>query len=401
MNREQSLQYIGARYVPKFYQNSLDPDSTLWESNVTYEPLTWVSLLNGNMYISKKTVPNSVGTPADNSAYWMEAGQFNAYIQSLQNQINDINDEIDDIEGDITNIENALPDIIADKTHHVIVMGDSYMDGWDGSEYVSNVPALLILSQLNKVLNTNGFRWTHGGMGFLGLSGPTVNSYINDHYSDISEPEKVRTIIIGVGYNDAKFMNSSRSEDLLTAMTTVSENIKTKFPNAMIYLANTTAGYTDLDYGKRITTASLYESHSKQTDIIFVGNSGNILKTGDNYRLISADGIHPTNYGMKYLAKQIISDIFGNGTINSLRINGTHYRSNIIEDNVVTECIDLTFISSGFATGVQCDGEHPVYTETFASHFGQDNTLLGQCSGSMMIRVDSTHFVTCPSSEEI
>lgn len=86
------LQYIGARYVPIFYQNSLDPTSSEWEANVTYEPLTWVSLPNGYMYISKKEVPANTGTPASNPDYWLEAGQYNAYIQNLQDQIDDMQD---------------------------------------------------------------------------------------------------------------------------------------------------------------------------------------------------------------------------------------------------------------------------------------------------------------------
>ena len=36
-------QYIGARYVTKIYENSLDPSSAEWEANVTYEPLTLVT----------------------------------------------------------------------------------------------------------------------------------------------------------------------------------------------------------------------------------------------------------------------------------------------------------------------------------------------------------------------
>ena len=102
------LQYIGARYVPIFYQNSLDPTSSEWEVNVTYEPLTWVSLPNGYMYISKKEVPANIGTPASNPDYWIEAGQYNAYIQSLQDQIDDMNDG--SINGSLQNQINTMND---------------------------------------------------------------------------------------------------------------------------------------------------------------------------------------------------------------------------------------------------------------------------------------------------
>ena len=83
-------QYIGARYVPKFYQNSVD-GSTQWESNVVYEPLMYVTLTNGHMYISKKQVPATVGSPVNNIDYWLDIGSYNGFIEQLQNEIDDIN----------------------------------------------------------------------------------------------------------------------------------------------------------------------------------------------------------------------------------------------------------------------------------------------------------------------
>lgn len=82
-------QYIGARYVPKFYVNSVD-GSTQWEANVVYEPLIYVTLQNGHMYISKKQVPATVGTPASNADYWLDMGSYNGFIESLQEQIDDL-----------------------------------------------------------------------------------------------------------------------------------------------------------------------------------------------------------------------------------------------------------------------------------------------------------------------
>lgn len=90
-------QYIGARYVPKFYENSVD-GSTQWESNVVYDPLVYVTLQNGHMYISKKQVPATVGSPASNVAYWLDMGSYNGFIDSLQNQINVLDTEVDDLQ---------------------------------------------------------------------------------------------------------------------------------------------------------------------------------------------------------------------------------------------------------------------------------------------------------------
>lgn len=105
------VQYIGARYVPKFYVNSVD-GTTEWETNVTYEPLTWVSTPNGSMYMSKKTVPDNIGSPAQYSDYWLEVGQFNGYIQQLQDEIDIINNT------DLPAIDNRLDNL------------EAFVDGW-------------------------------------------------------------------------------------------------------------------------------------------------------------------------------------------------------------------------------------------------------------------------------
>lgn len=112
-------QYIGARYVPKFYQNSVD-GSTTWQSNVVYEPLTYVTLTNGHMYISKKQVPATVGTPASNIDYWLDVGSYNGFIDSLQSQINVIEGEIDDLEAATTGVAYEM----SERTF--LFLADSY-----------------------------------------------------------------------------------------------------------------------------------------------------------------------------------------------------------------------------------------------------------------------------------
>ena len=108
-------QYIGARYVPKFYTNSVD-GSTQWEANVVYEPLIYVTLQNGHMYISKKQVPATVGTPASNAEYWLDMGSYNGYIESLQNQIDDINDKLEELPFATPQMYGAKGDGLTDDT---------------------------------------------------------------------------------------------------------------------------------------------------------------------------------------------------------------------------------------------------------------------------------------------
>lgn len=61
------LQYVGARYVPKFYENPETHDST-WKQTA-YEALVNVTY-NSQVYVSKKPVPESVGAPDANTDYW-------------------------------------------------------------------------------------------------------------------------------------------------------------------------------------------------------------------------------------------------------------------------------------------------------------------------------------------
>ena len=128
-------QYIGARYVPAYYQNSLDPTSSEWEANVSYDPLTIVSLPNMHSYQSKKFVPASVGSPASNPEYWYDQGYASAYFQALQDQIDDmkdgtvagsLQDQINGNTSDITALSNKAGLIITPEDYGAI--GDGVSD---------------------------------------------------------------------------------------------------------------------------------------------------------------------------------------------------------------------------------------------------------------------------------
>lgn len=80
-------QYIGARYVPKFYENSDGTEE--WRAGVEYEPLTIVTW-NGNSYTSKKPIPSTVGSPSENPSYWVATGVFNQQIADLTNRVNSL-----------------------------------------------------------------------------------------------------------------------------------------------------------------------------------------------------------------------------------------------------------------------------------------------------------------------
>lgn len=77
-------QYVGARYVPKFFENV--NGSWDWAEGFQYEPLTIVRY-GDNSYTSKKLVPDTVGSPNLNPEYWANTGNYNGFINSAEERI--------------------------------------------------------------------------------------------------------------------------------------------------------------------------------------------------------------------------------------------------------------------------------------------------------------------------
>ena len=75
-------QYIGARYVPKIFNNP--NGSAEWVKETSYEALTIVTYL-GNSYTSKKPVP--VNTDITNSEYWVITGNYNAHVEEYRKEV--------------------------------------------------------------------------------------------------------------------------------------------------------------------------------------------------------------------------------------------------------------------------------------------------------------------------
>lgn len=96
-----ALQYIGARYVPKFYEGS---NGSAWDSGIPYEPLTIVTYL-GSSWTSKKQVPATVGAPNLNPDYWVLTGNYNAQIDEVLEALSGIQEDITGIQGDVRDLE--------------------------------------------------------------------------------------------------------------------------------------------------------------------------------------------------------------------------------------------------------------------------------------------------------
>ena len=203
-------QYIGARYVTKIYENTLDPSSAEWQASVNYEPLTLVTYNNGS-YLSKKQVPASIGDPASNPTYWAQTGFYNGQISYLQSEIDALDLRVDALE---------------DPTMKVLCIGDSYgvltTDPWT--------------STLQSMLGLDAAHFTstcYNGAGFVGNA---VGHTFLDQAQSIADPETYTHVLVMGGFNDANADASGTYVLTEAAFVSTMNYIRSNFTNAKIYV---------------------------------------------------------------------------------------------------------------------------------------------------------------------
>lgn len=272
-------QYIGARYVPKFYQNSLDPTSSEWESNVEYEPLTWVSLPNMHTYLSKKTVPANVGSPVDNPEYWQDCGSDNAYIQDLQDQVDVINGTITTMDGDIDLLETVQNFKTRYAGKKFVIYGDSLSAQSLNDDWVTPFTAL--------VESIGGTVTNHA------ISGGQAMHMVTRAAADLTAYD---VAIVWIGINDANqgrafglpTDNNTFTNDYDTLLSTIQANS----PNADIFCFGISYATNKFNVKK-----SAYFYNQCEEDIAL--SRGAIFKTmlglphnGPSDNSATVDGIH-------------------------------------------------------------------------------------------------------------
>lgn len=366
-------QYIGARYVPKFYQNSLDPTSTEWEGNVTYENMVWVSTQNGHMYLSKKTVPANIGTPAQNPEYWMEAGQFNGYIQSLQDQINDMNDG--NVSGSLQYQLNAITQTILDmndgsvsgslqyqinatntalsnlttgvnalaakanlKYKKILVIGDSYagvcqfvekMSDYLGhgatftaksSNVSESSDGMIIKAARGGMGFTNNGGGKSSGNGFLSLLQEVVSDYTNTERNDFD------VILFAGCVNDAFYPYFDSDWGLLpynmgVCADYIKNNFSTKIAVKLAFLGRVRPGNpSSITVPDLKIAAYRFSEYCGRFGWAYIANSEYIMYQNDG--MLSSDDIHPVSGADTVIAAYLVSGI-QNGCVDVLYASGT------------------------------------------------------------------------------
>ena len=293
-------QYIGARYVPKFYEN---PNGTSeWLPNVIYEPLTIVTY-DSNTYTSKKTVPASIGIPANNPQYWAATGNYNAFMEEIQ-------DEIDDIRDDITELQNPK--------RYYIFLGDSWNEPvqWSFPVWGELLPQYLGLTSNDYTsLDDDG-----GGF---------ADSGANDYFIDCIEDNpvtdhEVTDIVVAAGVNDRVHTVS----DIKSAIATFVQTCKTMYPKARVYIA--CVGWTLNETAARAINSTSYVAY-KEGAIA----AGAIWLEAPYYTLLFAsdfaDGAHPNQGGQEKVARALYSSLTGGSfSQHEIKTNQLNSYSNFI-----------------------------------------------------------------------
>lgn len=310
-------QYIGARYVPTYYQNSLDPTSSEWEANVSYDPLTIVSLPNLHSYQSKKFVPSTIGSPASNPEYWYDQGYANVYYQALQDQIDDMKDGT---------VPGSLQEQISDNTSDIADLAKYGTNGGIlviGNSYVAQGCALKIESLFKHVYEKLG-----GGFGFVPYTGHSVG-YEERLDNAIADPDIINTNITHVLFisamGDTRALVESGTDSYKSQLASTLSSMKTKiannFPNCkhmMVSFAESrnVASFSDNQYDALFNIHKIFTEYCAANDYWYMGWSGfNILFNSGDFE---ADHYHPNSAGASIIGQFIKDSFLGKAEYKSL-----------------------------------------------------------------------------------
>lgn len=293
-------QYVGARYVPKLFDNNGD---SAWIANMSYEPLTIVTYLNSS-YTSKKPVPAGIGNPAQNPDYWILTGNFNGQVAEYHETVQEA---LDSIDGNVGNN-------IYDTNYQILCIGDSYFTGTQVSQY--ETPVTQIANYFKKTIGVNLFNASKGGAGFLAYNDNYILEVIKAYVAggNIPDNKKIRLCLIGLGYNDLVILKNNTSlttSEISKKISDVLYYLRITFPNAKIMVTFISGGYANVDSNVKALLQRYYFYETIGGWGYYLGNSGNILKLGNNSQLLASDKIHPTNYGAIKLGQYISNMIRG------------------------------------------------------------------------------------------
>lgn len=383
------VQYIGARYVPKF------AEPLEWQAGTQYENLMIVTY-NNNTYTSKKPVP--AGINPSNSEYWALTGNFNAQLTQVQEDVNaldgrvetnetnistlqkgavtvtqeieEINQQIETMSTELDELEGRVNDLNTVRNRSFIFIGDSYNreehnGGW--SKY--------IIENLGLSIGQNAFTIGTSGAGF-GVT-PSYMEGIEEMITQVSQTGKmdnISDVVIAGGANDWK----ASDVEIAAGMTNCITKIKQQFRNAKVWIIACGWSYENDDIRNGLVNAyNSYAIHGKDATVV------ELYTLLLDPHFLEEDMVHPTQSGMEKLASLIQNTLMG-GNYQNIKYTdlSTYFISNVGAEfylyGDVTPCGYHVYKSNDL--GLRFD-DTPITIShgegtIIASHTGKDNNNL-------------------------
>lgn len=298
-----SIQYIGARYVPKLFESP--NGGAAWVPNVAYEALTIVTYAN-NSYTSRIPVPASVGSPNENPHYWVSTGVYNAYVETLRQEVSELSSDVDEVSGDLNTLENTVSGINTDYTafkkkfyridsdaRKVLFIGDSFAQGWTPDGTFTGWPVRVI-----DILGlTNAVHREYGGAGFVN----TVDGHnFGNLGDDVTDKESFTDIVIAGGRNDA----TQPIANVKTAAKAAIAHYRSTFPNAVIHI-----GMICYSWESNVNCwypYTAYREAAYETGAHYIDGSELAIT---NMTQMASDKKHPLDAGLAAIAQGIASGL--------------------------------------------------------------------------------------------
>lgn len=295
-------QYIGARYVPKFYENS--DGTAAWRAGVIYEPLTIVTY-NGNSYTSKKAVPAEIGDPSANSAYWVPTGLYSAQVEEIRQRMEEIYTEV---EGQLDDFQEELDSFVQTE---VVWIGDSYTQ----ANSLGNDQDKRFATLVSQRLGLTEHNYASGGSDFIsgGSTGQNYITQLNNAINEMTAEQKRATKYLFVmGTRNMPYNNPNASlRDYYQAMEHFFAAAHAAFPNTELVFVPMLWDAVPLsaDYRKCLQWC---EQCALSLTVPVTSFFNAYLWLMGRYGDLLADGVHPNVNGHNLMATHIYNLVKGN-----------------------------------------------------------------------------------------
>lgn len=276
-----------------------------WDITKQYSKWTIVTTSSGDGYISIQPVP--AGIQINNSDYWMKLYEFVTALGALTSRVDNLENTVSSQGLAITALQSALapiPDKVESlikedwENRSVLFVGDSYLDGWNGSTNVKTYS-----DYMNDYLHYGHYyKASQGGAGF----GTSVGAhYLTRLQSWVATQTTavlngITDVYVMGGYNDKDSTLTDIIEGSYGINQTVSY-IRTQMPNAKItigFLGRALYTPVAMTFAKMQNTVKAYRMGSIKAGVHYLEGSELCLH---DYTLFSSDNIHPTSVGYNEL----------------------------------------------------------------------------------------------------